>query len=67
VHATGTWLADTYQRGVEPASFALGSAALTTRPWAKTPGVPPRWRRRPSLWRTLANTSAFAWLPSVWY
>ncbi len=25
-----------YQRGVEPASLALGSAALTTRPWAKT-------------------------------
>jgi len=29
-----------YQRGVEPASFALGSAALTTRPWAKTPRSP---------------------------
>jgi hypothetical protein len=28
------------QRGVEPASFALGSAALTTRPWAEAPKSP---------------------------
>jgi hypothetical protein len=25
------------QRGVEPASFTLGSATLTTRPWAEPP------------------------------
>ena len=39
------------QRGVKPASFALGSATLTTKPWTEAPKNP----------AALEETIATAW------